>query len=123
MKQANFTFSMLAATVLMAGMTIGAMTAPPANAQISLNLGGWQQPPPDYNQVRRQGFHDGIDAARHDLDRGAPPLHAVTSGSGTRLPDVTSKTTTAADSATAIKVAYEHRRDYDRNRHDWNDQH
>jgi hypothetical protein len=120
MKQPNFTFSMLAATVLMAGMTIGPMTAPPANAQISLNLGGWQQQP-DYNQVRSQGFHDGIDAARHDLDYEAPPLHAVTSGSGIRLLDVTSKTTTAADSATAIKVAYEHRRDYDRNRHDWND--
>ena len=71
MKKPKSTLTMLASAVLMVGMTVP-ISAPQANAQISIHL-GWQQPPPDYNDVRRQGFHDGIDAARHDIDRGLPP--------------------------------------------------
>lgn len=29
----------------------------------------WQQPPDSYNDAQRQGFHEGIEAARRDWDR------------------------------------------------------
>jgi hypothetical protein len=29
----------------------------------------WDQPPNEYRDVQRQGFHDGIEAARRDWDR------------------------------------------------------
>ena len=29
----------------------------------------WDQPPDEYRDVQRQGFHDGIEAARRDWDR------------------------------------------------------
>jgi hypothetical protein len=29
----------------------------------------WDQPPDEYRDVQRQGFHDGVEAARHDWDR------------------------------------------------------
>lgn len=28
----------------------------------------WDQPPDEYRDVQRQGFHDGIEAARQDMD-------------------------------------------------------
>lgn len=28
----------------------------------------WDQPPGEFRDVQRQGFHDGIDAAHHDID-------------------------------------------------------
>lgn len=28
----------------------------------------WDQPPDEYRDVQRRGFHDGMDAARHDMD-------------------------------------------------------
>jgi len=30
--------------------------------------GGWDQPPAEYRDVQRKGFHDGIEAARKDFD-------------------------------------------------------
>src|ERR1700728_2473285 len=30
-------------------------------------------PPPDYTEISRQRFHDGISAARRDVDQGKPP--------------------------------------------------
>jgi len=33
-----------------------------------LDEGGWDQPPAEFRDVQRQGFHDGIEAARHDFD-------------------------------------------------------
>lgn len=35
--------------------------------------GGWDQPPGEFREVQRQGFHDGIDAARHDAHEGRRP--------------------------------------------------
>ncbi len=29
----------------------------------------WDQPPQDYRDVQREGFHDGVEAARHDFER------------------------------------------------------
>jgi hypothetical protein len=28
----------------------------------------WDQPPDEFRDVQKQGFHDGIDAAHHDID-------------------------------------------------------
>ena len=72
MKRLKFNLVMLASAALFVGMTIGPMAVQPANAQISIHF-GWQQPPQQYNDVQRQGFHAGIDAAHRDLDRGLPP--------------------------------------------------
>jgi hypothetical protein len=35
--------------------------------------GGWDAPPPEFRDVQRQGFHDGIEAARNDFDRRRQP--------------------------------------------------
>jgi hypothetical protein len=35
--------------------------------------GGWDAPPPEFRDVQRQGFHDGLEAGRSDFDRHTPP--------------------------------------------------
>ena len=30
---------------------------------------GWDEPPSEYREAQRQGFHEGIEAARHDMER------------------------------------------------------
>jgi hypothetical protein len=35
--------------------------------------GGWDQPPAEFRDVKRQGFHDGIEAARKDFDHHRRP--------------------------------------------------
>lgn len=43
----------------------------PQGYQPDYGARGWDAPPPDYeNDVRRRGFHDGIDAARFDFQNG-----------------------------------------------------
>ncbi len=39
-----------------------------AAPQVSVHIGGWDQPPSEFRDVQRQGFHDGIDAARRDFE-------------------------------------------------------
>ena len=34
--------------------------------------GGWDTPPGEYNDFRRQGFHDGIEGARKDFENHRP---------------------------------------------------
>ena len=72
MKHSKSTLALLAGAGLMAGMILSPMVVPQANAQISIHF-GWQQPPREYNGIQQQGFHAGIDAARHDMDRSLPP--------------------------------------------------
>ncbi|HKF47617.1 MAG TPA: hypothetical protein VKB38_09695 [Terracidiphilus sp.] len=50
------------------------MLAPRAHAATPAAAGfyqdrPWDQPPDEYRDVQRQGFHDGVEAARHDWDR------------------------------------------------------
>jgi len=33
-----------------------------------MDHGGWDAPPQEFRDVQRQGFHDGIGAARHDFE-------------------------------------------------------
>ena len=35
--------------------------------------GGWDAPPPEFRDAQRQGFHDGLQAARNDFDRHKQP--------------------------------------------------
>jgi hypothetical protein len=118
MKQPKPILSMFAAVALMAGMTVIPATLPQANAQISFHF-GWQQPPHEYNQVQQQGFHAGIDAARHDIDRGLPPdphRHGEF-----RHPEVQGNLHEDFRHGFqhGYEVAYQHRGEWDRDHHDW----
>jgi len=35
--------------------------------------GGWDAPPPEFRDIQRQGFHDGIEGARKDFDNHRRP--------------------------------------------------
>jgi hypothetical protein len=35
--------------------------------------GGWDAPPQEFREIQRQGFHDGIEAARNDFQNQRPP--------------------------------------------------
>ena len=35
--------------------------------------GGWDAPPPEFRDAQRQGFHDGVEGARHDFDNHRQP--------------------------------------------------
>jgi len=35
--------------------------------------GGWDMPPQEFRDIQRQGFHDGIEGARHDFDNHRRP--------------------------------------------------
>lgn len=42
--------------------------APGTPAASGYQEGRWDDVPSDFNDARRQGFHDGIEAARHDFE-------------------------------------------------------
>ncbi len=109
---------MLTAATLAVGMTVSPMAVPRANAQISFHL-GWQEPPREYNDIQRQGFHAGIEAARHDLDMGMPPdprRHW-----DFRRPEVPpgARDDFRHSFSRGYEMAYQHRGDWDRDHHDW----
>ena len=118
MKQRKTKLTTIAAAVLAVGMTVSPILVPMANAQISFHL-GWQAPPPEFNDIQRQGFHAGIDAARHDIDFGMPPdprRHGEF-----RHPPVPGP---ARDDfrhsfGRGYEMAYQHRGEWDRDHHDW----
>jgi hypothetical protein len=66
-------FSIAALTVSLvapAGIITAKAHAAPAPAQAGYyQERPWDQPPDDYRDVQRQGFHDGIEAARNDWER------------------------------------------------------
>ena len=49
-----------------------AATASPAVEYVAYQP-GWDAPPAEYHDVKRQGFHDGIEAARHDFEHHRSP--------------------------------------------------
>jgi hypothetical protein len=66
-------FSIAALTVSLAAPT-GMMTVKAHAAAVPAAAGysqerPWDQPPDEYRDVQRQGFHDGIEAARRDWDQ------------------------------------------------------
>lgn len=118
MKRQNPTFGMLAVAALIAGVPISPMAVPQANAQVSLHF-GWQQPPQEYGDIQRQGFHAGIEAARHDLDHGMSPdpgRHA-----DFRRPQAPPRQREdfRRGFRHGYEVAYQHRGEWDSHHHDW----
>jgi hypothetical protein len=119
MKQPKSALTMVAAVAFMAGMTFSPAMVPQADAQISFHL-GWQQPPHEYNNVQQQGFHAGIDAARHDIDRGLPPdphRHGDFRHPEGVPGNLHSDFRNGFENG--YQTGYHHRGDYDRNHHDW----
>ena len=53
-------------------VTPAPMYAAPAGAQNGLTL-PWLQPPPEFREMQRQGFHAGVQAAVKDFDRHKDP--------------------------------------------------
>jgi hypothetical protein len=50
-----------------------AWCAPHEPAAVGYQEGGWDAPPPEFREVQRKGFHDGIEGARKDFDNHRPP--------------------------------------------------
>ncbi len=66
---ATFTFAAaLAFAPIVAQAQYGGPPPPPPGYQ-----GGWDQPPAEFQEIQRQGFHDGVEGARHDFDNHRPP--------------------------------------------------
>jgi hypothetical protein len=61
--------------VLLLGMTLSGGTGMVAYAQGPPPPGAWEpvEPQGSWSQVWHSGFHDGVDAARHDIEAGRPP--------------------------------------------------
>ena len=62
----------IAISVLSLGLALpaGLLTVIPANAQPAgfYQDRGWDEPAAEFRDAQRKGYHDGIDAARHDYD-------------------------------------------------------
>jgi hypothetical protein len=110
--------SMLAAATLAVGLAMTPFAMPTANAQISFHL-GWQQPPPEFNDIQRDGFHAGIQAAHDDLDHGMPPdPHRHWDFRRPHVPPPAREQ--FRDSfRRGYEMAYQHRGEWDRDHHDW----
>ncbi len=65
------TWLAVSALALSLGTTSGLATkayAAPASPA-GFQEGRWDEPPSEYRDAGRQGFHDGVEAARHDLEQ------------------------------------------------------
>jgi hypothetical protein len=71
MKRVKPMISSVAAVALIAGLSVAPVAVRPAHAQVVQF--SWQEPPHEYSDIGRQGFHAGIEAAHHDIDAGRPP--------------------------------------------------
>lgn len=50
------------------GLAARAYVAPASPAPAAFQEGRWDEPPSEYRDAQRQGFHDGVEAARHDFE-------------------------------------------------------
>ena len=62
-------FALLATT----GTVVAQYGPPPPPARYAQGPGGWDAPPQEFRDAQRQGFHDGIEGARHDVDNHRRP--------------------------------------------------
>jgi ribosome modulation factor len=60
---------MTAGTGVMAAQNYGPPGPPPGYGQ----HGDWENVPPEFREIQRRGFHDGIEGARRDFDNHRPP--------------------------------------------------
>ena len=70
MKKTWFAVSALALSLgaTSGGFAARAYAAPANPAAAGFQEGRWDEPPSEYRDVQRQGFHDGIEAARSDFE-------------------------------------------------------
>lgn len=78
MKIANKAMMLTAPALALALLTGAAGTAsaqygPPPPQQQGYQGGGWDQAPQEFQDVQRQGFHDGIEGARRDFENHRRP--------------------------------------------------
>lgn len=67
------TWLTISALALSLGATSGgfaarAYAAPASGSPAAFQEGRWDEPPAEYRDAQRQGFHDGIEAARRDVE-------------------------------------------------------
>lgn len=64
----------LAAVALLLGLSTGPLAKVAVSQEGPPPSGyGWDAPPQELNEFQRQGFHDGIEGARHDFDNHRAP--------------------------------------------------
>lgn len=68
----------VSALALSLGATVGLFTATAHAAPAAAYAAGiqdrpWDQPPDEFRDAERRGFHDGIEGARRDFDNHRPP--------------------------------------------------
>jgi hypothetical protein len=64
-----FAFAIGTSGLVMAQPSVTPQEPPPG----AYGPGGWDAPPPEFRDIQRQGFHDGIEGARKDFDNHRPP--------------------------------------------------
>lgn len=66
--------SLLAFSLEASGTIAGkAWSAPAQPVAGAYQERGWEEPPHEFREVQRKGFHDGIEGARKDFDNHRPP--------------------------------------------------
>jgi hypothetical protein len=60
-------------TLLLCALAAPIALAGCAHPNYGYGYGPPAPPPPAYNEIGQRGFHDGFDAARHDISEGRPP--------------------------------------------------
>jgi hypothetical protein len=72
-------FKWLALVILIVTLAVPAVTpsrtfaATPQDGDYDRDQRGWDAPPPEFREVQRQGFHDGVEGARKDFDHHRMP--------------------------------------------------
>ena len=74
MKLNRFALPVLALALGTSGLVL-AQDAPPSPRLVGYGQasGGWDVPPREFQEIQRQGFHDGVEGARKDFDNHRPP--------------------------------------------------
>jgi hypothetical protein len=65
--------SLLALSLGLPGWFAARAHAAPQGPPAGYEQGGWDTPPPEFREVQRRGFHDGIEGARKDFDNHRAP--------------------------------------------------
>jgi hypothetical protein len=76
MKLRWFVLSMLALSLSFVAPARAKASAAPAGSSVASaaqERGDWDQPPHEFREAQRQGFHDGVEGARKDFDNHRPP--------------------------------------------------
>jgi hypothetical protein len=68
------TFTLLLGPVgLVSASAYGAPAGAPFAPAFGQDHGGWEEPPGEFREVQRKGFHDGVEGARKDFENHRRP--------------------------------------------------